>query len=92
MHHHAMRYEIVYWRKKALPSYTIDMRLAESKPIVPADSKCWVLNHQNDVVDKGDKGRDHEMTVMHVTTMCSDKKTCAYQAATTHFPFHGSTT
>ena len=29
---------------------------------------------------------------MHVTVMCSDKKTCAYQAATTHFPFHRSAT
>ena len=27
--------------------------------------------------------RDHKVIVVHVTEMCSDKKTCAYQAATT---------
>ena len=29
---------------------------------------------------------------MHVTAMCFDKKTCAYQAATTHLPFDRFTT
>ena len=32
------------------------------------------------------------MIVNHVTVMCSDQKTRAYQVATTRFPFHRSTT
>ena len=40
-------------RKKVLPSYTIALRVVESKLIVPARSKRRVLLHQNDVVDKG---------------------------------------
>ena len=79
-------------RKKALASYTIVLCLVESKLIVPASSKRRVLHHQNDVVDKGCKRQDHEVIVMRVTVMCSDKKTCTYQAAATHFPFHRSTT
>ena len=79
-------------RRKALPSNTIVLRLVEFKLIVPASSKCRVLHHQNDIIDKGCKYRDHEAIAMHVTVMCSDKKTCAYQAASTHFPFHHSTT
>ena len=74
-------------RKKALASYTIVLCLVESKLIVPASSKRRVLHHQNDVVDKGCKRRDHEVIAMRVTVMCSNKKAYAYQTPTTHFPF-----
>ena len=82
----------LWGRKKVLPSYTIVPCLAGSKLIVPANSKRRVLHHQNDVSIKGRKRRDYEAIVIHVTVMCFDKKTCAYQAAATHGPFLRSTT
>ena len=77
---------------KVLPSYTIVLHFVEFKLIVPASSniKSAITRTMSSI--RGCECQDHEVIVMHVTVMCSDKKTCAYQAATTHFTFHRSPT
>ena len=68
-------------RKEAssVPSYMIVPYRPESKLVVPASSQLRVHRITGTMSSiRGCKRRDHEVIVMHVTVMYSNKKTCVY--------------